>query len=49
MDFARSTRYEPIKVGDVDYMGGKLVRRDTTKRNDHKLLLSRQALEIAQR
>jgi hypothetical protein len=41
--------YEPIKVGDVDCQGGKLVLRDTKNRSDHKLLLSRQALEIAQR
>ncbi len=41
--------YEPIKVGDVDCRGGKLVLRDTKNRSDHKLLLSRQALEIAQR
>lgn len=41
--------YEPIKVGDVDCKGGKLVLRDTKNRSDHKLLLSRQALEIAQR
>lgn len=40
--------YEPIKVGDVDCHGGKLVLRDTKNRSDHKLLLSRQALEIAQ-
>lgn len=39
--------YEPIKVGDVDCQGGKLVLRDTKNRTDHKLLLSRQALEIA--
>lgn len=41
--------YEPIKVGDVDSHGGKLVLRDTKNRSDHKLLLSRQALEIARR
>jgi hypothetical protein len=41
--------YEPIKVGDVDREMGKLVLRDTKNRSDHKLLLSRQALEIAQR
>ena len=41
--------YEPIKVGDVDCNGGKLVLRDTKNRSDHKVLLSRQALEIAQR
>jgi hypothetical protein len=40
--------YEPIKVGDVDCKGSKLVLRDTKNRGDHKLLLSQQALEIAQ-
>ena len=41
--------YAPIKVGDVDCELGKLVLRDTKNRSDHKLLLSRQALEIAAR
>lgn len=41
--------YEPIKVGDVDLDAGKIVLRDTKNRSDHKLLLSRQALEIAAR
>ena len=41
--------YEPIKVGDVDCTGGKVILRDTKNRSDHKLLLSRQALEIAER
>ena len=41
--------YEPIKVGDVDCDAGKLVLRDTKNRSDHKLLLSRQALEVAAR
>ncbi|MBE0548722.1 MAG: integrase family protein [Rubrivivax sp.] len=41
--------YEPIKVGDVDLAAGKIVLRDTKNRSDHKLLLSRQALEIAAR
>lgn len=41
--------YEPIKVGDVDLDAGKIVLRDTKNRSDHKLLLSRQALEIAKR
>ncbi|EHR70967.1 Integrase [Burkholderiales bacterium JOSHI_001] len=41
--------YEPIKVGDVDLATGKIVLRDTKNRSDHKLLLSRQALEIASR
>lgn len=39
--------YEPIKVDDVDLEAGKIVLRDTKNRSDHKLLLSRQALEIA--
>ncbi len=41
--------YAPINVGDVDFEGGKVVLRDTKNRSDHKLLLSRQALEIAKR
>jgi integrase len=41
--------YEPIKVGDVDCDAGKIVLRDTKNRTDHKLLLSRQAREIAVR
>jgi hypothetical protein len=41
--------YEPIKVGDVDCNAGKVVLRDTKNRSDHKILLSRQALEIAAR
>ena len=41
--------YPPIKVGDVDCEGGKIVLIDTKNRSDHKLLLSRQALEIAKR
>ena len=41
--------YPPIKVGDVDRQGGKIVLRDTKNRTDHKLLLSRQALAIAER
>lgn len=39
--------YPPIKVGDVDCNAGKVVLRDTKNRSDHKLLLARQALEIA--
>ncbi len=39
--------YPPIKVGDVDCDAGKVVLRDTKNRSDHKLLLARQALEIA--
>lgn len=39
--------YPPIRVGDVDCDAGKVVLRDTKNRSDHKLLLARQALEIA--
>jgi len=39
--------YPPIRVGDVDCDVGKVVLRDTKNRSDHKLLLARQALEIA--
>lgn len=39
--------YAPMTVGDVDLLGGRIVLRDTKNRADHKLLLSRQALEIA--
>ncbi len=41
--------YPPIKVSDVDRQSGKIVLRDTKNRSDHKLLLSRQALEIVER
>ena len=41
--------YAPIKVADVDCELGKVLLRDTKNRSDHKLLLSRQALEIAAR
>jgi hypothetical protein len=41
--------YPPIKVQDLDPEGGKIVLRDTKNRSDHKLLLSRQALEVARR
>jgi hypothetical protein len=36
-------------VGDVDNRAGRVLLRDTKNRSDHKLLLSRQALEIAKR
>jgi hypothetical protein len=39
--------YPAITVGDLDAHAGKIVLRDTKNRSDHKLLLSRQALEIA--
>jgi integrase len=42
-------RYPPIRVGDVDHRGGRVLLRDTKNRSDHKLLLSRQALQIAKR
>ena len=38
--------YPPIKVGDADLQGGRIILRDTKNRGDHKLLLSSQALEI---
>jgi Arm DNA-binding domain len=41
--------YSPIKVADLDVAGGKITLRDTKNRSDHKLLLSRQALQIAVR
>lgn len=41
--------YPPIKVADLDVAGGKITLRDTKNRRDHKLFLSRQALEIAVR
>jgi Arm DNA-binding domain len=41
--------YPPIKVQDLDTQSGKIVLRDTKNRSDHKLLLSRQALEVAKR
>jgi Arm DNA-binding domain len=41
--------YPPIKVGDVDQRAGRVLLRDTKNRNDHKLLLSTQALAIAVR
>lgn len=39
--------YAPIKVQDLDTQGGRILLRDTKNRSDHKLLLSRQALEVA--
>jgi hypothetical protein len=45
----RKHGYPAITVGDVDVQGGKIVLRDTKNRSDHKLLLSRQAIEIARR
>ena len=42
-------QYPPIRVGDVDHRAGRVLLRDTKNRSDHKLLLSRQALEIAKR
>lgn len=40
---------EPIKVRDVDLVGGRIRLSDTKNRSDHLLLLSKQALEIAAR
>ncbi|WP_326540430.1 tyrosine-type recombinase/integrase [Pseudorhodoferax sp.] len=39
--------YPPIKVGDVNIEAASIVLQDTKNRRDHKLLLSRQALQIA--
>ena len=41
--------YPPIVVRDVDRQGGRIVLRDTKNRSDHKLLLSRQAMDIVDR
>ncbi len=41
--------YPPIKVGDFDRQSAWIILRDTKNRSDHKLLLSRQALEIVKR
>lgn len=41
--------YDPIKVKDVDVEAGKVLLRDTKNRSDHRLLLARQAQEIASR
>ncbi|CAM4003003.1 tyrosine-type recombinase/integrase [Bordetella tumulicola] len=40
--------YEPILVRDVDLRAGRVLLRDTKNRTDHVLLLSRQALAIAE-
>ncbi|MDK7587472.1 integrase family protein [Alcaligenes faecalis subsp. phenolicus] len=39
--------YDPIKVGDVNLETGCILLLDTKNRTNHRLLLSRQALEIA--
>ena len=38
-----------ILIRDVDLAGARIILRDTKNRKDHTLLLSRQALEIAER
>ena len=38
--------YPPLKVGDVDLAGARVVLKDTKNRSNHRLLLSRQALQI---
>lgn len=38
--------YPPLKVGDVDLAGARVVLKDTKNRSDHRLLLSAQALQI---
>lgn len=40
---------EPIRVWDVDVVGARIVLKNTKNREDHLLLLSKQALEIAKR
>ena len=38
-----------VRVGDVDHRAGRVLLLDTKNRSHHKLLLSRQAIEIAKR
>lgn len=40
--------YAPLKVGDVNLKSGRVLLRDTKNRTDHLLLLSREALAIAE-
>lgn len=40
--------YAPLKVGDVNLKSGRVLLRDTKNRSDHLLLLSREALAIAE-
>ena len=40
--------YDPLKVGDVNLKSGRVLLRDTKNRTDHLLLLSREALKIAE-
>jgi hypothetical protein len=42
-------QYPPIRVGDVDQRAGGVLLRDAKNRSDHKLVLSRQAFQIAKR
>ena len=39
--------YPPLRVADVDLAGARVALRDTKNRSDHRILLSRQALDIA--
>jgi integrase len=39
--------YPALRVADVDLVGARVTLRDTKNRSDHRILLSRQALEIA--
>jgi hypothetical protein len=39
--------YPPLRVADVDLKGARVTLRDTKNRLDHRILLSRQALDIA--
>lgn len=40
--------YAPMKVGDVNLKTGRVLLRDTKNRSDHLVLLSREALAIAE-
>jgi hypothetical protein len=39
--------YPPLRVADVDLHSARVTLRDTKNRSDHRILLSRQALQIA--
>jgi integrase len=39
--------YPPLRVAEVDLQGARVTLRDTKNRSDHRILLSRQALQIA--
>ncbi|MBN8750329.1 MAG: integrase [Bordetella sp. SCN 67-23] len=46
---AKKYEYEPIRIRDVDLKTGRILLIDTKNRTDHQLLLSRQALAIAEK